>query len=416
MPPTRAEPPTGVDLLTEACRALEFPTTRRDPDSGYTRHGRWFADPYSWLERLDDRETQEWIAAQEAVTHAVLGAVPGRERLQAAVARSARYARLSRPVCAGSHGREFLWQAYADDDRLRLVLRRREGMAFETVLDPNMWPSEEVLVFAVPSPDGRLVAFGKAVGSAHDAMIRVLDVESGRVLPDRPRGRFDGYLGWRPDSSGFFYAARPEPDEASPGGETRSFAVYEHRLGSDAPARRVFGDDETTYWCSVEVRECGRFAVLYEWDFVHANVVYLLRLADDALVPVAPVMRSLNRVQVIGEKLIVHTDLDAPRGRLCVASLAAPTEWRTLIAEGEDTLQTVTGVGGRLYAVYSHAASDRVRVHAADGSHLRDLELPALGSVNRNEGDGVVSGISGDWSGDEVWVEFTSYVQPRLPL
>jgi hypothetical protein len=35
-------------------------------------------------------------------------------------------------------------------------------------------------------------------------------------------------------------------------------------------------------------QRCGRFAVLSKWDFVHANVVYLLRLADDALVPVAP--------------------------------------------------------------------------------------------------------------------------------
>jgi hypothetical protein len=33
------------------------------------------------------------------------------------------------------------------------------------------------------------------------------------------------------------------------------------------------------------ISECRRFAVLYKWDFVHANVVYLLRLADDALLP-----------------------------------------------------------------------------------------------------------------------------------
>jgi prolyl oligopeptidase len=33
--------------------------------------------------------------------------------------------------------------------------------------------------------------------------------------------------------------------------------------------------------------------------------------------------------------------------------------------------------------------------------------------VNHNEGDGVVSGVAGTWAGDEVWVEFTSYVQPQ---
>jgi prolyl oligopeptidase len=55
----------------------------------------------------------------------------------------------------------------------------------------------------------------------------------------------------------------------------------------------------------------------------------------------------------------------------------------------------VTGVGGRLYAVYAHAASHQIRIYAEDGSHLRDVVLPGLGSVNRNEGEGVVSGVSG---------------------
>jgi len=392
--------------------ALKFPTTRGDLESGYTLHGRRFDDPYVWLERLDDAETQAWIAAQEAVTHAVLGAAPGRDWLRAAVASGARYARLSPPIPTGPHGREFLWQADANDDKLELRRRRGKGAPLETVLDPTTWASDEALVFAVPSPDGALVAFGKAVGSTHGAVIHVLDVETGCLLPDRPRGTSQTSVAWRPDASGFFYAACPELGEVPAGDEAHWNAIYEHRLGSGAPARRIFGDDqEKEYWCSVKISECGRFAVLYKWDFVHANVVYLLRLADDAFVPVAPTMRSLNQVQVIGDSLLVYTDLDAPRGRLCGASLTAPTEWRTLIPESSDTLQTVAGVGGRLYAVYSQAASHRVRIHAEDGAYLRDLVLPALGSVNRNEGEGIVSGVSGAWGGDEVWVSFMSYVQ-----
>ncbi|MGW2200371.1 hypothetical protein ACWCSH_49750, partial [Streptosporangium sp. NPDC001682] len=320
-------------------RALAVPGTRRDPDSGRTLHGRWFADPYAWLERLDDAETQAWIAAQEAVTHSVLRAEPGRDWLRAAVSRSARHARLSPPISAGPLGREFVWRADAGDEKLSLMLRRRRGAPLEAVLDPNTWPSDEALVFAVPSPDGALVAFGKAVGGTHDAVIQVLDVETGRLLPDRPRGTGHTAPAWRPDGSGFFYAACPEPGEVPAGDEAHWNAVYEHRLGSDEPARRIFGDDqEKEYWCSVRISECGRFAVLYKWDYVHANVVYLLRLADDAFLPVAPVMRSLNQVQVVGDSLLVHTDLDAPRGRLCVAPLTAPTEWRTLIPENSDTL------------------------------------------------------------------------------
>lgn len=391
---------------------LDVPTTRRDPNSSYTLHGRQFDDPYTWLEQMDAPETAAWITAQEATTQAVLRAVPGRDWLRNAVARSARYARLSPPIAAGPSGREFVWQADANDDKLKLMMRHDQDAPLKTVLDPNAWASDETLVFAAPSPDGTLVAFGKAVGSTHGALIRVLDVETGQLLPDRPRGTSHASPAWRPDGSGFFYAACPEPGEVPAGDEAHWEAIYEHRLGSGAPARRIFGDDQVKeYWCSVKVSECGRFAVLYKWDFVHANAIYLLRLADDTLVPVIPEMRSINQVQVIGDALLIHTDLDAPRGRACTAPLAAPTEWRTLIPESSDTLQTIAGIGGRLYAVYSHAASHRVRIHAEDGTYLRDLVLPALGSVNRNEGEGVISGVSGAWGGDEVWVRFQSYVQ-----
>src|SRR5207248_10907491 len=84
---------------------LEFPTTRRDPECGYTLRGRRFDDPYAWLERLDDPETQEWIAAQEAVTRGLLSAVPGRDWLGLATRcwsspcplRTARWSRSARP-------------------------------------------------------------------------------------------------------------------------------------------------------------------------------------------------------------------------------------------------------------------------------------------------------------------------------
>ena len=137
-------------LMKNLNSAFEFPMARRDPNSGYTLHGRWFNDPYAWLERLDDPEAEAWIAAQEAVTHSVLSAVPGRDWLRAAVARSRRYARVSPPIPAGANGFEFLWQADASEEKLKFMLRRGKDAPLETVLDPNTWASDEVLVFAVP--------------------------------------------------------------------------------------------------------------------------------------------------------------------------------------------------------------------------------------------------------------------------
>ncbi len=159
-----------------------------------------------------------------------------------------------------------------------------------------------------------------------------MEVDTGLVRPDRLRGTNHMEAAWRPDSSALFYVATDDGKES----------IYEHRIGSDAPAEQLFGGHED-YWCAVTVSECGRYAVLYQWDFVHANNVFLLRLADDELVPVATTMQAVNQVQVVDDELLIVTDLDAPRGRLCKASVRSPTEWHTVIAESNDTLQTVVG-------------------------------------------------------------------------
>ena len=371
---------------------------RADPDSGFWFHGEWISDPYEWLERFDDPQVMGWIEEQEAATHVLLDAVPARDRFRAAVTRASRHERLSRPIRAG--GREFVWQAAPDDEKFALRMRREPDGPLEAVLDPNTWPSTEALVYAVPSPDGRLVAFGKATGSTHDARIQILEIDTGTVLADAPSGTSHMRPTWRPDSASFFFPAVADGKEV----------ILEHRIGT-AQDQRVFGG-HADYWCWVDVTECGRYAVLYEWDFVHANTVSLLRLADDELLPVTTTMQAVNQVQVVDDELLIVTDHEAPRGRLCRASVMSPTVWHTVIAESNDTLQTVSGIGGHLYAVYSHAASHRITVHAADGAKIRDVALPGLGSVTGNEGGGVVSGVTGSWNGDEVWVEFQSFVQP----
>ena len=300
-----------------------------------------------------------------------------------------------------------------NDDKLKFMLRRGAGAPLETVLDPNTWAERRgagVRRALARRRAGRVREGRRQHPRRGDPRARRRD----GAAASRPAPRYEPRsLAWRPDASGFFYAAYPEPGEVPPGDEALWSAIYEHRLGSGAPARRIFGDDHVKeYWCSVKVSECGRFAVLYKWDFVHANVVYLLRLADDALVPVAPDMRSVNHVQVIGDSLLIHTDLDAPRGRLCVAPLTAPTEWRTLIPEerghAADGRRRRRPALRRLLAcgVASRAHPRRGRRlpsrPGAAGTRLGESQRGRRRHQRRQRA----------WSGDEVWVDFTSYVQP----
>ena len=239
----------------------DLPVARRDNDSGYVLHGRRYADPYLWMEDMADPEVRAWIAGQEAVTRGVLDSVTGREWLRDTVTRATRYERKTPPTETGPDGREFWWETATADNGARFMMRRSAGAQPEALLDPNGWPDGESLVFAEPSPDGTLVALGKAVGSEHGAVIHVLEVATGEVLSDRLRGTEHGSLAWHPDSRGFFYSACPEPGTVPADEEAHWNAVYEHRIGDEGASGRVFGyDDNKEYWCTVKVSECGRFA------------------------------------------------------------------------------------------------------------------------------------------------------------
>lgn len=55
------------------------------------------------------------------------------------------------------------------------------------------------------SPDGSKVAYGLSRDGSEDSVLHVLDVASGRVLPERIPDTQIAYPSWLPDSSGFFY-------------------------------------------------------------------------------------------------------------------------------------------------------------------------------------------------------------------
>jgi prolyl oligopeptidase len=197
----------------------------------------------------------------------------------------------------------------------------------------------------------------------------------------------------------------------------------------------VFGEgrDKTTYY-GASVSRDGRWLML--WASIGTAPREDVWLADlsasdpDALAAPAftPVTVGLDAQTSLRAgrdgRLYVFTDLNAPRGRICVADPAAPGPdgWRDLIPEdpaavlrgfaildndGEDNDDELT----RPVLVVSrtrHAVSE-VTVHdLATGSRLATLSLPGIGSVG-----GIAERPEG---GHEAWFGYTDYTTPPVVL
>src|SRR5258705_12723338 len=89
-------------LLIRAARAGDpRPPDTRTTEAADTLHGVAIADPYRWLEDQEAPETRAWIDSENAYTQAVIGALPGKERIERRLTELIKVDVLSLPLVRG---------------------------------------------------------------------------------------------------------------------------------------------------------------------------------------------------------------------------------------------------------------------------------------------------------------------------
>ncbi len=383
-----------------------YPETARNPVAD-TLHGVVLSDPFRWLENGTDPAVRAWDDAQARFARAFIDSLPQRARLVERLDQLMRYDDESTPDPVPDSRRVFYWIKRKDKEKSELWWKESPESEGRLLLDPNTWAADEMLGGTYPSRDGRYLAFGQTVGGNENPVIRVLEIDTGTMLPDTLRGWFQYGASWLPANRGFYYASRPKPGEVPAGEEHHWTSAWLHLLGEPSTAdRKVFSSDtdrEAFHWCGVT--EGAKWTVYYRSHF-NENEIYFGPVGDTAPpVPLATGMDGQYVVSFIGDTILIKTDRDAPRGKAWITTTDQPgrEHWREFLPEDpNDRLSYLAPVAGRIHAVYLHQAHTQVRIYDLSGARLRDLPFPALGS-------GEVGGL---WSRPEVWIGFSSYSVP----
>jgi prolyl oligopeptidase len=390
-------------LLTHAPR----PDTRRE-DIVDELHGQRVADPYRWLEQVEQTEVRAWMEAQHQHARAELDGYPLREQLRERL-RSLLYVdSISAPVVRG--GRVFYYRRHADREKAVFYVREQTGGAERVLLDPNTMSDDGSvsLMGAFPSWDGKRVAYRLSVNAADAATLYVRDVETGVDLPDTIEGARYAYPSWTPDGSGFYYTALPtDPD--IPVSELPGYAeIRFHALGSDArtdplihPATR---DPQT--FLSVQLSRDGRYLIVTIARGFDSTDLYFRDLADSdpSWITLSEGTPWRSSVDVHAGRFYVLSNDEAPRFRVFEVDPARPqrANWRELVAESSDTLESVEIVGGALALDYLHDASSRLELRALDGSGARSVALPGIGTA---------SNLIGEPDDDQAYFYYSSFTE-----
>ena len=390
---------------------MKYPKTKKvEQIDDY--HGTKVEDPYRWLEDDNAADTADWVKAQNKVTFGYLEALPNRARLLKKLTKLWNYARFGAPFKKG--GRYFFFKN--DGLQNQSVLYKQESLDAEpeVLLDPNTFSEEgtAALSMLATSNDGKWLAYGVAASGSDWQEFRVRNIETAKDEPDHLRFiKFSG-ASWTHDTKGFFYARFPEPkDNEAQGGINLNQKVYYHRRGTPQSEDRLVYErpDEPEWGFGVTVSDAGNYAVVnVSHGTDERNRLYYLDLVD----PKKPrldgtVVKLLDdfdaSYEFIGNDggiLYVLTNLDAPRYRV-IAVRAEGADINEIIPEAEDVLEDVRIIDGKFVASYLTDAHSRIAVFNRDGSGMKNLELPTLGSV---------SSITGERKDREMFYAFESFL------
>ena len=240
-----------VVVLAAAPRPSLPITPKRPVSDSY--HGTAVPDDYRWLENGDDAEVKTWSEAQNAVARAHLDRLPGRETLRERIAAILSYESPSYDGLLERGGKIFVVKRQPPAQQpMIVVFKSLDDLASERVIyDPNQADPSGSTYFDwyVPSEDGRYLALSISKSGSEDGTLHILDVDSGKMLPDRiPRVQYataGGDVAWKADGSGLWYTRFPGPGERQGRDQYFYQQVWWHQLGTPvAQDRYAFGKDQ----------------------------------------------------------------------------------------------------------------------------------------------------------------------------
>ena len=103
------------------------------------------------------------------------------------------------------------------------------------------------------------------------------------------------------------------------------------------------------------------------------------------------------------EECLLQTDYNAEISIAIDTKNPDKKNWKTIIAEAKEVLDSVDLVGNRFICSYLKDAKTAVKVHEVDGKFVRDVELPGIGTA---------SGFNGKRTDTETFYTFSSFATP----
>jgi prolyl oligopeptidase len=402
-----------VSLVPAEDQPLKYPDTRRT-DQVDLLHGIKVADPYRWLEEdvRKSKEVADWVAAENKVTSAYLQAIPERAAIQKRLTTLWNYEKMSAPTRTA--GRYYFTRNNGLQNQNVLCVADTPDGTPRVILDPNTLSKDGTIAISAEavSDDGKYLAYATSEAGSDWSTFHVLQLDTGKLLPDELKWVKFSEASWTRDGKGFFYSRFDAPASGATFQDVNlNQKVFYHRVGTNqAEDVLVYKRPDQPEWgFETTVSEDGRYLVISTWKGTDPRNRITYRDLDEPYgLPIDLIDTLDNEYSFLGNDgpvFYFKTDLDAPRARVLAIDIRHPERknWKELIPQAKDNLTNITLVGNQFLAVYLKDAHSQVQTFALDGRPVRSVTLPGLGSV---------AGFAGKRTDSETFYTFESFATP----
>ncbi len=375
-------------------------------------HGTQVADPFRPLEDPDSQPTRAWVEAENKVTFGFLEKIAARQPLKERLTKLWDYEKFSVPFEEG--GRYFYLRNSGLQNQSVLYTAASLDAEPRMLLDPNTLSPDGTVALAglAVSDDGTKLAYALADAGSDWITWHVRLVETGKDTDDVVRwSKFSGAT-WTKDGRGFYYGRYPEPKEGEDLRESNYFQkLFYHTLGTpQSEDKLIYESPEHKDWMfSSDVTDDGRYLVISVSHSTDDVNMVLYQALDRQDAEIKTLVDNFDAgyflIDNSGPVFYFRTNNAAPRGRVIAIDTRRPEEanWRELIPEADETLDSIDLVGDRFLANYLQDAHTQVKVFDVAGKQLGEVKLPGLGTA---------SGFDGHRDDDETFYSFASFTMP----
>lgn len=292
-----------------------------------------------------------------------------------------------------------------------MIFRKQSDKGAEVFLDPNTFSKDGTISLGELSfsKSGKILAYSISEGGSDWRKVMIMDTETKEIIEEPLVDIKFSPISWYKDE-GFYYSSYDKPKGSELSSKTDQHKVYYHKLGTiQKEDTLIFGGvpEEKHRYIYGTVTEDNQYLVVTPRISTSGNKLYIkdLSIPNSKLVSVLEHTDSDTHViKNLGSTLFLVTNHNAPNKKVVSvdASCPTPNNWKDVIPETEHVLNISTG-SGYLFAEYMVDAISKIKQYDLNGTLIRDIELPGIGSA---------CGFSGKTDDLVLYYSFTNYNTP----